>query len=84
MGVSGSKVKSGRQRVCFRRTIRDSATVHRPTAAPVGTDPEPALPALHILLAEDSAGNCIITMAYLEDTPYQVEIAEMGHRLQNI
>src|SRR5665647_417818 len=55
-----------------------SATINRPTAAPVGTDPELPLPALRILLAEDSPDNCIITMAYLEDTPYQVEIAETG------
>jgi signal transduction histidine kinase/AmiR/NasT family two-component response regulator len=55
-----------------------AATVNRPTAVPVGTGLEPALPALRILLAEDSPDNCIITMAYLEDTPYQVEIAETG------
>src|SRR5450432_22062 len=54
------------------------AAANRPTAAPVDTGPEPALPALRILLAEDSPDNCIITMAYLEDTPYQVEIAETG------
>jgi PAS domain S-box-containing protein len=54
------------------------ATVNRPTTAPVGTGPEPALRALRILLAEDSPDNCIITMAYLEDTPYRVEIAETG------
>src|SRR6202011_4800411 len=55
-----------------------SPTANRPTPAPVGTGPEPALPALRILLAEDSPDNCIITMAYLEDTPYRVEIAETG------
>ncbi|WP_083811525.1 PAS domain-containing hybrid sensor histidine kinase/response regulator, partial [Asticcacaulis biprosthecium] len=33
---------------------------------------------LRILLAEDSADNCVITMAYLEDTPYQVDVAETG------
>jgi len=55
-----------------------SATVHRPTVTPIGTGPEPALPALHILLVEDSPDNRTITMAYLEDTPYQVEIAENG------
>jgi PAS domain S-box-containing protein len=55
-----------------------AAAVNRPTAVPVGTGPEPALPALRILLAEDSSDNCIITVAYLEDTPYQVEIAETG------
>ena len=40
--------------------------------------PELPLPALRILLAEDSPDNCTITMAYLEDTPYRVEIAETG------
>jgi PAS domain S-box-containing protein len=51
---------------------------NRRAAAPVGTGPEPALPALRILLAEDSPDNCTITVAYLEDTPYQVDIAETG------
>ena len=50
----------------------------RPTAVPVGAGPEAPLPALSILLAEDSPDNCTITMAYLEDTPYRVEIAETG------
>ncbi|MFM9863805.1 MAG: ATP-binding protein [Micropepsaceae bacterium] len=36
------------------------------------------LPALNILLVEDSADNCTITMAYLEDTPFQIDIAENG------
>lgn len=31
---------------------------------------------LNILLAEDSADSCTITVAYLEDTPYRVDIAE--------
>jgi PAS domain S-box-containing protein len=50
----------------------------RPAAVEVGMGPEPALPALRILLAEDSADNRTITIAYLEDTPYRVEIAETG------
>ncbi len=54
------------------------ATVNRPATAPVGAGPEPALRELRILLAEDSPDNCIITMAYLEDTPYRVEIAGTG------
>jgi len=54
------------------------ATADRPIAVPVGTEPERALPALRILLAEDSPDNCIITMAYLENTPYRVDIAETG------
>ena len=55
-----------------------AATVNRPTAAPIGMGTEPALRALHILLAEDSPDNCAIALAYLEDTPYRVEIAETG------
>jgi CheY-like chemotaxis protein/HPt (histidine-containing phosphotransfer) domain-containing protein len=55
-----------------------SAALNRPAAVPVGADPETPLPALRILLAEDSPDNCIITIAYLEDTPYQVQIAETG------
>ncbi len=54
------------------------AAANRPVAVPVGTGPEPALPALRILLAEDSPDNCTITLAYLEDTPYHVEIAVTG------
>jgi CheY-like chemotaxis protein/HPt (histidine-containing phosphotransfer) domain-containing protein len=50
----------------------------RRAAAPVGTGPEPTLPALHILLVEDSPDNRTITVAYLKDTPYRVEIAENG------
>jgi PAS domain S-box-containing protein len=54
------------------------ADATRRAAVPVDTGPEPPLPALHILLAEDSPDNCVITMAYLEDTPYRIEIAETG------
>ena len=54
------------------------AVANRPVAAAVGTGPEQPLPALRILLAEDSSDNCMITMAYLEDTPYRVEVAETG------
>jgi signal transduction histidine kinase/DNA-binding response OmpR family regulator len=50
----------------------------RRAAAPVGTGPETPLLALHILLVEDSTDNRTITMAYLQDTPYRVEIAENG------
>jgi PAS domain S-box-containing protein len=45
---------------------------------PVDMGREPPLPPLRILLAEDSPDNCTITLAYLEDTPYRVEIAENG------
>jgi PAS domain S-box-containing protein len=62
----------------FAAPFEISATVNRPAAVPVGADPELPLPALRILLAEDSPDNCIITIAYLEDTPYRVQIAETG------
>ncbi|CAN5855623.1 hypothetical protein BH11MYX2_BH11MYX2_26700 [soil metagenome] len=42
------------------------------------TGPELPLPALRILLAEDSPDNSALTVAYLEDTPYQIEFAETG------
>ena len=45
---------------------------------PVGTQPEPPLRPLRILLAEDSPDNRTITLAYLEDTPYTIDIAENG------
>jgi CheY-like chemotaxis protein len=50
----------------------------RQPAVPVGTGPEPPLPALRILLVEDSPDNRTITVAYLQDTPYCVDIAENG------
>jgi CheY-like chemotaxis protein/HPt (histidine-containing phosphotransfer) domain-containing protein/anti-sigma regulatory factor (Ser/Thr protein kinase) len=50
----------------------------RRAAVPVGAGPGPPLPALHILLVEDSTDNRTITMAYLQDTPYRIEIAENG------
>jgi len=52
--------------------------VNRSVSMPIGTNPETLLPFLRILLAEDSPDNCMITQAYLEKTPYQVEIAETG------
>jgi CheY-like chemotaxis protein/HPt (histidine-containing phosphotransfer) domain-containing protein len=54
-----------------------AGATRRPTM-PVGAGPEPPLPALHILLVEDSPDNRTITVAYLQDTPYRVEIAENG------
>jgi CheY-like chemotaxis protein len=54
------------------------AGARRQAAVAVGAGPEPPLPALHILLVEDSADNRTITLAYLQDSPYRVEIAENG------
>ncbi len=50
----------------------------RRVVAPAGADPGQPLPALNILLVEDSPDNRTITMAYLRDTPYRVETAENG------
>ena len=44
----------------------------------VGACAELPLPDLRILLVEDSPDNRTITVAYLRDTPYRVEIAENG------
>ena len=50
----------------------------RRVAMPVGGGPELPLPALRILVVEDSPDNRTITLAYLRDTPCRVEIAENG------
>ncbi len=50
----------------------------RRAAVPIGAEPEPPLPALNILLVEDSPDNRTITLAYLQDTPYRVDLAENG------
>jgi PAS domain S-box-containing protein len=54
------------------------AAANRPVSAPVGTDSDAPLPALRILMAEDSPDNCTIALAYLEDTPYRIDVAETG------
>ena len=41
-------------------------------------DIDPPLQPLRILMAEDGPDNCIIALAYLADTPYQVDVAETG------
>src|SRR3954454_14062155 len=50
----------------------------RRTAVSVGTVSEAPLRALHILLVEDSPDNRTITVAYMKDMPYRVDIAENG------
>src|SRR5438874_351993 len=54
------------------------AGADRRTAVPIGAGPELPLPALRILLVEDSPDNRTITVAYMKDTPYRVDIAENG------
>ncbi len=50
----------------------------RREAVPAGTGCEAPPPSLRILLVEDSPDNRTITIAYLRDTPYRVEVAENG------
>ncbi|MEO7095459.1 MAG: ATP-binding protein, partial [Polyangiales bacterium] len=49
-----------------------------PVAATSETGSLIPLRPLRILMAEDSTDNCVIAEAYLEDTPYTLEIAENG------
>ncbi len=55
-----------------------STAANRPVSAPVGADSDAPLPELHILMAEDSPDNSTIALAYLEDTPYRIDVAENG------
>jgi CheY-like chemotaxis protein len=50
----------------------------RRAAVLVGADPEKPLKALRILLVEDSPDNCTLAMAYLDETPYLIDVAENG------
>ena len=50
----------------------------RPVSAPTSADTDAPLQPLRILMAEDSPDNCTIALAYLEDTPYQIDVAETG------
>ena len=59
-----------------RLEVLSSAMQRAPV--PAGARPEPALLALRILLVEDSADNRLITVAFLAETPYWVDIAENG------
>jgi len=54
------------------------ATANRPVGAPIGIGSDVPLQPLRILMAEDSPDNCTIALAYLEDTPYQIDVAETG------
>ncbi len=54
------------------------ATDKRPVSVPTSADPDAPLQPLRILMAEDSPDNCTIALAYLEDTPYQIDVAETG------
>ena len=50
----------------------------RQQSSPADAADDTPLSPLRILMAEDSPDNCTIILAYLADTPYQVDIAETG------
>ena len=80
MGGSSS-VKSALDRgSTFSFTLPfDTSAISFPLAvAPMGDEPILDLLPLRILMAEDSPDNCTITIAYLADTPYTLDIAETG------
>jgi PAS domain S-box-containing protein len=54
------------------------ASTGRSVNTPIGDDTEAPLQELRILMAEDSPDNCTIALAYLEDTPYLIDVAETG------
>jgi PAS domain S-box-containing protein len=72
-----SKVDEGSV-FAFAVPFEVSAAANRPVSTPVGAHPEAPLRPLRILMAEDSPDNCTIALAYLDDTPYRVDIAETG------
>jgi CheY-like chemotaxis protein/HPt (histidine-containing phosphotransfer) domain-containing protein len=55
-----------------------SAVAQRAVTVPVDGGAQAPLPPMRILMAEDSPDNCTIALAYLEDTPYVVTVAENG------
>ena len=62
----------------FAVPLEVSVEGHLLQASPVGANAEAPMLPLRILMAEDSPDNCTIISAYLEGTPYQIEIAENG------
>jgi CheY-like chemotaxis protein/HPt (histidine-containing phosphotransfer) domain-containing protein len=54
------------------------ATQRRQIDKPLSIDLDTALRPLRILMAEDGPDNCTIILAYLADTPYQIDVAETG------
>lgn len=50
----------------------------KPAAFVAGAGMQPPLPALRILLVEDYPDNRTITLAYMRETPYLIEVAENG------
>ena len=72
-----SKVAMG-SKFSFALPLELEASSPRADAVAEGASSELPLAPLRILLTEDSPDNCTITLAYLEGTPYTVEVAENG------
>ena len=62
--------------LCVPFELADAAEF--PATEPAAPGPQPDLPPMRILLADDSPDNCTIILAYLAGTPYTVDIAETG------
>ncbi len=62
----------------FSVPLEISVGARWPVAISDGTGPSLPPPALQILLVEDSPDNRTITLAYLQDMPYRIDIAENG------
>jgi PAS domain S-box-containing protein len=63
---------------CFTVPFEIWTVATRPVGAQTDADADAPLRPLRILMAEDSPDNCTIALAYLEDTPYQIDVAETG------
>lgn len=72
-----SKVGTG-STFAFILPLQVQTIENRPAAVAEGADSGLPLAPLRILLTEDSHDNCTITLAYLADAPYTVNIAENG------
>jgi len=62
----------------FSAPFEISTATARPALVAHSGISDARLPPLSILMAEDSPDNCTITIAYLEDTPYKIDVAENG------
>ncbi len=65
-------------RFAFTAPFEIWAEANGGASAPSDAGSDTVLAPLRILLVEDFEDNRLITMAYLEDTPYQIEVAENG------
>ena len=72
-----SKVEKG-STFSFAVPLEVETSETQAAAVTEGANSDLPLAPLRILLTEDSPDNCTITLAYLEGTPYTVDVAENG------